>query len=585
MLRPRIQLLKGNGHSRRNRAFSHQGLTQGGRPRSFLSKIWTPTGGVSAVQEESGHGKLVRAGFLRQAQSGIFQLLPLGLRVQQKIEALLDKHMQSIGASRLSLSTLTTEELWRKSGRFEQLAPELFRLNDRREVPLMLSPTHEEEITKLVTKTQKSYKDFPLRLYQITRKYRDEMRPRHGLLRSREFFMKDLYTFDTSPESAMKTYHEVSGAYRAFFADLKLPILVAEASSGNMGGDLSHEYLLANPIGEDTVATCDRCGYSASDEVSTLRKVSRDGQQTPGNTTMADFQLWRGTTNDRQTLVNVWHPRNTKISLGVVKEVVSGLDPSVSDPLRILNEARRNSAAGPSAMLDVVNVVDERLVPAFSELHPQLSILPVELGEAQIRQTIVTSTPTGEPLNLIRPANGDACYRCLEGSLRLCQALELGHTFYLGTRYSEPLQLSVKVPDGSKDPVPVQMGCYGIGVSRILGAVAEHKADERGLGWPRAIAPFEVAVVPTSTVTAPMVEFYDKLVDHGKSDIVLDDRKESFGWKMQDADTIGYPVIVVLGRGWTDGSSCEVQCRSLGLKENVALDDVGNYLEGLLSRL
>ncbi|KAG8412444.1 hypothetical protein J3458_014618 [Metarhizium acridum] len=201
----------------------YRGLPKGYRARSTLSKIWVPTGGVSAIEGETGHGKLIRAGFLRQTQSGIFQLLPLGLRVQNKIERLLDKHMESIGASRLSLSTITSEELWRRSGRLDRVSSELFRLTDRKQVPIMLSPTHEEEITTLVASALKSFKDLPLRLYQTTRKYRDEMRPRHGLLRSREFIMKDLYTFDTSFESAIDTYKCVSRAYRAFFAEMRIP--------------------------------------------------------------------------------------------------------------------------------------------------------------------------------------------------------------------------------------------------------------------------------------------------------------------------------------------------------------------------
>lgn len=483
MLRQSLWVLKRPRNRRQNRAFSHQGFPETGRPRWLLSKLWTPTGGVSPVKKETGHDRLVRAGFLRQTQSGIFQLLPFGLRVQQKIEALLDKHMQAIGASRLSLSAFSTEELWRKSGRFDRVAPELFRLSDRRDCSLLLSPTHEEEITQLVAGAVYSQKDLPLRLYQITRKYRDEMRPRHGLLRSREFVMKDLYTFDNSPEAAENTYREVSDAYHAFFADLKLPILVAKASSGDMGGDLSHEYLLFNPAGEETIETCDKCGYMTDDEVMAPQKTNLD---------------------------------------------------------------------------------------------------PVELSESE---HVAFTPPTDEHLDPSQPMDRCACPGCREGSLRLSQALELGHTFYLGTRYSKPLNLSIQLSNESQNLVPAQMGCYGIGVSRILGAVAEHKSDERGLCWPRAIAPFEVVIVPTSPVTAQVIDFYDKLAHDGRLDVVLDDRQVGFGWKMKDADAIGYPVIVVLGRAWREGGCCEVQCRSLGLKESIDVDAVGCHLDDLLNRI
>ncbi|POR35376.1 Uncharacterized protein TPAR_04430 [Tolypocladium paradoxum] len=577
------------------RAFSHTSLNRAERARSTLSKIWVPTGGVSVTEGESGHGKLIRAGFLRQAHSGIFQLLPLGLRVQQKIEALLDKHMESIGASRLSLSTITSEDLWRKSGRLEQVSPELFRLTDRKDMPLMLSPTHEEEITTLVAGTLKSYKDLPLRLYQTTRKYRDEMRPRHGLLRSREFTMKDLYTFDTSMESAIETYREVSGAYRAFFADLKLPVLVAEASSGDMGGDQSHEYHLASAVGEDTVATCTSCGYTANDEVAMARPPPRDGQRARGNPTEADFHIWRGITEDRKTLVNAWYPRHSSaladadINVHAVKEAVTELDASINDPLRLLIDALGHEEGDPSAAIRLINVVDSRLASAFGELQGKLPVVPTELGNVSINQSTVTEASTGEALNLLRLADGDGCPRCETGSLEVHRALELGHTFYLGTRYSEPLELSVSLPNSSGGPVPIQMGCYGIGVSRIFGAVAEHKADQRGLSWPRAIAPFEVVIIPTSGVSPDTLGFYDMLASQGSLspdfDVVLDDRRETFGWKMQDADMIGYPVTVVLGKSWRERGICEVQCRSLALKENVPVDDVPAYLRDLLARL
>ncbi|RDA90527.1 hypothetical protein CP533_4149 [Ophiocordyceps camponoti-saundersi (nom. inval.)] len=506
--RPRLFNAKRAGNTFQIRSISHHGLTKAGRPRSLLSSIWTPTGGVSASLRESGHERLIRAGFLRQRPTprllipsfktlpGAFHLLPLGLRVQQKIEALLEKHMQSLGASHLSLSSLTTRYLWSRSGRLNDLLPELFQFVDRREASLMLSPTHEEEITKLVSKTLKSYKDLPLRLYQMTRKYRDELRPRRGLMRSREFIMKDLYTFDLSCQSAVETYHEVTKAYRGFFADLKLPIHMSEASSGHMGGDFSHEFLLVTDAGEDTVAICDHCSHCANGDI--VKELS--------------------------------------LSSGKMQEDGEGACEEEKDVKQVFKDEEGN-------------------------------------------ETLKGDQASGDR------SGGILCSSCTKGSLKLRRALELGHMFFLGTRYSEPLNLRVRTPDGSQDPVPVQMGCYGIGISRLVGAVAEHMSDERGLVWPRAIAPFEVVIVPSSPVTQEAVEFYDGLVDHGRMDVILDDRRESFGWKMQDADLIGYPITVVLGRAWRDGGTCEVQCRSLGIIENVAVDDMGGYLENLLSRL
>ncbi|PHH75133.1 hypothetical protein CDD82_4561 [Ophiocordyceps australis] len=440
-----------------------------------------PTAGIAATEGEDGHGKLIRAGFLRQAQSGIFQMLPLGLRVQQKVERLLDKRMQSIGASRLSLSTFSTEELWQKSNRLHKVAPELFRLQDRKNTRLLLSPTHEEEMTALVASTVHSYKDLPVRLYQTTRKYRDEMRPRHGLLRSREFVMNDLYTFDLCQEAAIDTYHHISAVYSAFFADLKLPVLVAEANAGHMGGNYSHEFHLSHSVGSDVVAVCRVCGHAVAYEGAAAAAQQQGDEGQDGQAKGQDGQA----------------------------------------------KGQDDQAKGQD-------------------------------DQAKCRQ-------------------------CKTGSLRLERGLELAHTFYLGTRYSEPLDLCVPVASGPDSPI--HMGCYGIGVSRLIGAVAELKADHRGLHWPRLMAPFEVAMVPSSPQVPPeMLSLYDALAAQGL-DVVLDDRDKRFGWKMRDADLAGYPVVVVLGQAWRDDSMCEVQCSSLGINQTVASQALPAFVGKVISSL
>lgn len=238
--------------------------------RNRLSNVFVPTQRRPADLSgpENGHDLLIRAGFLRQAYSGIFHLLPLGLRVQNKIERLIDKHMLRLGASKVSLSTISSEELWQRSRRLDKgRTSELLRFADRKGAKYLLSPTHEEEITTIIANAVHSYKELPLRLYQVSRKYRDEPRPRQGLLRGREFLMKDLYTFDVTEDAARQTYEEVREAYVAFLEELKLPFLVARADSGNMGGTLSHEYHFASPQGEDTIINCDKCELSMNEEL------------------------------------------------------------------------------------------------------------------------------------------------------------------------------------------------------------------------------------------------------------------------------------------------------------------------------
>ncbi|KAI8630401.1 class II aaRS and biotin synthetase [Xylariaceae sp. FL1651] len=579
---------------------------------SRLSSFWLATGGITATESEDGHAKLIRAGYLRQSHAGIFHMLPLGQRVQTKLEKLIDKYMSRLSASKVSLSSISAQSLWQQTNRLEGYGPELFRFTDRKDVPYLLAPTHEEEITMLVAKTVKSYKSLPLRLYQIGRKYRDEIRPRHGVLRSREFVMKDLYTFDSSIPSALSTYEEVRAAYSLLFDELKLPYLVAEASSGDIGGDLSHEYHLPSLIGEDNVISCTDCSYVANEELAITRPSSPKDIATTESShgrSGTTAQAWRGISKDKKTLVNVWHPSSfadTDINTHAVKSVLPELDSSIEDAVPLWESALSSSNSN-RQRLQLLNVIDYRLGQQFadslrsgsaqSQLPPQAHIEPSYLD----RRYITTST-TGEPLNTIRIRDGDHCPRCTSGKLKVQKAIELGHTFHLGTKYSDALEARVQVPSNliessqsastksdSLTNVSMQMGCHGIGVSRIIGAVADHLADEKGLNWPRAIAPFEVVVIPGRNMEEDAVAISQALTESlGSSppiDLVLDDRAESFPWKLNDADLVGYPVIVVLGRKWTSDRLCEVQCRRLKSTQFVSLDKLSEHVNMLLTQL
>ncbi|KAI0151965.1 prolyl-tRNA synthetase [Hypoxylon sp. NC0597] len=576
------------------------------------SKFWIPTGGIVATENEDAHAKLIRAGYLRQSHAGIFHMLPLGQKVQEKLEKLIDKYMSQLGASKVSLSSISSQALWQQTNRLEGYGPELFRLSDRKDVPLLLAPTHEEEITTLVAKTVKSYKSLPLRLYQISRKYRDEIRPRQGVLRSREFIMKDLYTFDYSVQSALSTYGEVREAYSRLFDELKLPYLVAEASSGDIGGDLSHEYHLPTPIGEDNVISCNSCDYVANEELASTRldpieDVKSDAN--PGD--VLDANVWRGVSKDRSTLVNVWYPASFSdgdINTYAIKSVLPGLDSSLNDSISFWSSTTPQSADSPEPKrnLQLVNIIDYRLGSAFATAlqtnsSPEL-LLPkdTKLDLSTLTTEYITSSADGDRLNILRIHDGDNCPRCESGKLKIQKAIELGHTFHLGTRYSDPLEAHIRVPSnliedntvsnstGDMATVSMQMGCHGIGVSRIIGAVADHLADEKGLNWPRAIAPFEVVVVPGRGLEKDGVIVSEYLANsqaHRSLDVLLDDRSESLPWKMRDADLVGFPVLVILGKGWSSDRLCEVQCRRLSSVSHVLLEDLPIYINRLLSQL
>ncbi|CCF39916.1 prolyl-tRNA synthetase, partial [Colletotrichum higginsianum] len=590
------------------------------RVRNRLSTIWVPTGGITPRQDEGAHEKLVRAGFLRQSHSGIFHLLPLGRRVQDKLEKVIDHHMQELGASRVSLSTITSKDLWQKSGRLAQLEPEVFGFDDRKGAKYMLSPTHEEEITTLVAKTVKSYKELPLRLYQITRKFRDELRPRHGLLRTREFTMKDLYTFDVSVDAALNTYAKVQSAYAGVFKALRLPVLVARASSGDMGGDLSHEYHLPISVGEDTVVTCNTCDYTVNAEVAATRLVAEEAQELGSETATEvsnapPVKVWRGISRDRTILVNAWYPGQLQeesglaeigasdISIPAIKSIVPDLDAGIDDAASLWRDALPVSLSGSQDTVNrpqIVNVVDSRLRNTIGEVlqdeHRVWPMLSSSAKRADVQITTITRNDNGQLLNLLAARAGDGCPVCDCGILHVQKALEVGHTFHLGTRYSEPFGAIVSIPQEkgrhrpSENTTLMQMGCHGIGVSRLIGAVVEHLADNKGLQWPRAIAPYEVAVVSAADLAEDAAEVYDEIAASPSGgdmvDVVLDDRTVSLAWKLQDADLVGYPVLVVVGKIWKmDKGSCEVQCRSLGVRETVPLSNLRRRVSELLEQL
>ncbi|KAK1638991.1 hypothetical protein BDP81DRAFT_423178 [Colletotrichum phormii] len=584
-----------------------------GSTRNRLSAVWVPTGGMTPERGEGAYEKLVRAGFLRQSHSGIFHLLPLGQRVQRKLEGVIDYYMQELGASRVALSTITSKDLWQRSGRLTQLEAELFGFEDRKGSKYMLSPTHEEEITTLVAKTVKSYKELPLRLYQITRKFRDELRPRHGLLRTREFTMKDLYTFDVSAESALETYQKVQVAYAGVFKALKLPVTVAKASSGDMGGDLSHEYHLPTSVGEDTLVTCNTCSYAANDEVAEARAAAADSIGSCGLTEAssppsASLRVWRGISKDRKTLVNAWYPgraqdgfgRENDIRISAIKSIVADLDASTENAVSLWRTAITSTDSNTNARPQIINIIDSTLTSNLDEVLQDESksspLSGLDFPKDGVDSTIITKTHGGQSINLLAARAGDRCPDCDNGSLQLQKALELGHTFYLGTRYSEPLEATVSIPTRAKSSqhegqpalteykTPMQMGCHGIGVSRLIGAVAEHLTDIRGLQWPRVIAPYEAVVISTPHLAEDASKVYDEIAIGG-IDTVLDDRSASFGWKLNDADLVGYPVLVILGKVWKETGDCEVQCRRLGIKEMVPLRELRQRVAELLEQL
>ena len=581
--------------------------------RNRYTNFWIPPRPTntnrSLRQDVDSNQLLVAAGFVRQAYSGIFHLLPLGLRVQEKLERLIDKHMRSLGASKVSLSSITSQELWERSGRFAT-HPDLFKFRDRRDGSWLLSPTHEEEITSLVGSLVQFQRDMPIRLYQISRKYRDEPRPRQGLLRGKEFLMKDLYTFDADSASALITYESVKTAYCNLFDELKLPYLMAKADSGNMGGSLSHEFHFPSTKGEDQIISCSHCDYVQNEElVDPIELVSRETPLQSANsfpTLDGEVSLaieYVALSHDHRQLIKAYGSRTRRgseeisttpneINPYLVKALVPETNLGYENPAALWENKWTGFEHSNERMPDLPTIkylFDSRIAQNY--IQRQIGTDYRRYGNLfNYRIQVLESNNVGQEVNLIKAAAGDECHKCKDGRLLVQKAIEVGHTFHLGDRYSKKLDAETKSMDATRASEPMQMGCHGIGVSRLIAAVASALVDSRGLNWPRAIAPFQVVIIPRTTgLLEDAAGLYDqitaKCVD---TDVIIDDRpKRDALYKLHEADAIGFPIILVIGKSWEHGE-VEIQCRRLGRTKNdphVPVEEVPTVINALLEQL
>lgn len=453
--------------------------------------------------------------------------------------------MVNIGGAEVSLASMSLPALWEKTGRAKNT--ELFRLRDGRNTEYLLCPTHEEEVTNLVAKEVASYRRLPLKLFQITRKYRDEKRPRGGLLRGREFTMKDMYSFDVSEQAAHESYKQVQTAYNAFFGELGVPFVVAEADSGAIGGSLSHEYHYLSAAGEDTVVTCTECNYTANEEKAVSAPVS---DHVPAKEAAVAYRV----SADRSVLVACYFPKDRQFNeLLVDAEVPDTVDPSVTSSDAALD-------AFMEGVSTAADMFDKRLIRLMDPRVDRLTDLP-ELPFQASRST--TTTLVDVPL--VTPADGECCPACDEPALTTSRAIEVGHTFYLGTKYSLPLNASISTPDAGAPKAVIEMGCYGIGVSRLLSAIALATHDSDGLAWPMSVAPYSAVVVAQDAQTGADVT--DALRAAGVN-AVADDRADvQFGHKMREARQLGFPFTVVAGKQYAKTGMLELQSRARSVSD------------------
>jgi prolyl-tRNA synthetase len=552
------------------------------------------------------HRLLVRGGYIRRVSPGIYTWLPLGLRVLRRIEAIVREEMDAAGAQELLFPALLPREPYQESGRWEEYGDNIFRLKDRKGNDYLLGPTHEEMFTLAVKDMFSSYKDLPLSLYQIQTKYRDEARPRAGILRGREFVMKDSYSFDVSDEAFVASYAMHRNAYIRIFERLGLEYVIVAAMSGAMGGSASEEFLATAENGEDTYVRCTNCDYAANVEaVRTPAPPAVDASSTPAAhvedtpdtptiaTLVAELnerfpradRLWEADDTLKNVVVMVRHPDGERepLAIGVPggrevdeKRLQAQLEPSVLEPFTEEDFARNPLLAkgyiGPGMLGEkqpsgIRFVVDPRVVDGTSWVtgadETGRHVLDLVAGRDFTPDGVIEAAEVRE---------GDPCP--VDGApLAAARGIEMGHIFQLGRKYAEVLGL--KVLDQNGKQVVVTMGSYGVGVSRAVAAIAEQTLDDIGLCWPRSVAPADVHLVATGKddeVFAAAEQLVGELETAGLTVLYDDRRGVSPGVKFKDAELLGMPTIVVVGRGLADGV-VEVRERSTGDRADVPVDD------------
>ena len=547
--------------------------------------------------EVISHKLLVRAGLIRQVARGIYDFLPLGLKVVRKVEAIVREEMNRAGAQEILMPSVCPAELWQESGRWEHYGKELLRIKDRHERDFCFGPTHEEVVTDIVRREIRSYRDLPLNLYQIQTKFRDEVRPRFGLMRGREFIMKDAYSFHTDFTDCRREYQNMYDTYRRIFDRCGLIYRPVEADTGAIGGTMSHEFQVLADSGEDAIVSCDKCNYAANVEKAELpppvtQSAVRSPQSlkkvhTPDQRTIEEVSKFLGESPERfvKTLIYVTDTG------AVIAALVRG-DHELSEP-----KLKNVLGCQWVALADEDTVV--RTTSAPTGFAGPIGIKAMLVSDNELRSAVgmvcganerdyhQTGLDFGRDLTNLRFADlrqarvGDQCPRCETGTFTTHRGIEVGQTFYLGTKYSKTLNATYQDAQGQDHPM--EMGCYGIGITRTVAAAIEQHHDADGIQWPLPLAPAAVQIVPVnwsdeqSRMTAESI--YTQLLTAGV-DTLLDDRDERPGVKFKDADLLGTPLRVTIGAKSLARGMVELKRRTEKQGTEVS---VGQIVETLVS--
>lgn len=553
-----------------------------------VSRLFMPTlREVPAEAETGSHRLMLRAGLMRKLATGVYNYLPLGLRVLRKIENIVREEMNREGAQEILCSALLPSELWKESGRWEVFGHEMFKLKDRGQREFCLGPTHEEVFTDLVRAEVKSYKDLPLNLYQIQTKYRDERRPRFGVMRSREFLMKDAYSFDKDMEGLDASFDSMYRAYCRIFDRLRLDYSAVEADSGAMGGTKSLEFMVKSETGEDEIVFCSQCSYAANiEKAQTPAREIKDSEEkmdlekveTPEARTIDDLVRFFGTTPLKFAKTLIY-----KADGKVIGVMVRGD--------REVNEAKVINYLGAlnieMADAETVGGATGAEVGFAGPIGIKVDELLVDFEVADAENMITGANDTGYHYinvnygrdfqgmvsDFRRVARGDSCPCCKE-PVTVKRGIEVGHIFKLGTKYSKSMGAAFRDENG--EDKPIIMGSYGVGISRSMAAAIEQHSDEKGIVWPLEIAPYHAIVIPVAVKDEEQLEaankIYERLNEMG-IETLIDDRDERAGVKFNDADLIGVPIRITVGKKIKDGF-VELKQRNEAVVREIGIEDI-----------
>ena len=535
---------------------------------------------VPAEAEVKSHQLMLRAGMIRKAAGGLYTYMPLAWRTIKKIEAIIRDEMDKAGGQEISMPIVQPAEIWQESGRWSVYGDEMWRVKDRHGRGFCLGPTHEEMVTTLIRDEVRSYKQLPLSLYQIQNKYRDERRPRFGLMRSREFIMKDMYSFDKDVEGMNVSYKKMYDAYTNVFNRCGLEFRPVEADNGAIGGGHSHEFTVLAEAGESNIAYCSECDYAASDEKAELKVIASAEEEmkelekvsTPDAHTIEKVAEYLNLPLDKTIKAVAFQTDTNELVLAFVRgdhevndvKVINLIEGAIE--LRMADEEAITAAGGVAGFMSPIGIkegtkiiVDATVMGMYNACaganEKDFHFINVN-PKRDFKDVIVAD------IRMIK--EGDACPHC-GAPVKMTRGIEAGQVFTLGTKYSESLHATFLDENGKEKPL--QMGCYGIGVGRTMAAAVEQNNDADGIIWPRSIAPYEAIVVPVNAKNEDQMavaeEIYQGLLAQGV-DAIIDDRKERAGVKFKDADLIGYPMRITVSPKALEEGSVEVKIRRSG---------------------